>query len=161
LLPQPTAWPQPASPKSAHVFGTHGTHALLEHTSPPSQGEQVRWTPQPRSTVPHPVTVPASMASSQVDGVQQLPPVHVSPVPHVPQLTLAPQALVALPHVAAPQVGAAHDVHVPPVQCVPVGQPLHCTLPLPQAFATAPHLYPASSFPHSGGGGLQTPAMHC
>jgi hypothetical protein len=27
--PQPSEWPQPMLPKSAHVFGWHGTHALF------------------------------------------------------------------------------------------------------------------------------------
>jgi hypothetical protein len=87
---------------------------------------------------------------------------HTWLVPHaLPQFTVCPHAFEAVPQVAAPQLGAGHVSQEPATQWVAVGQPLHVTLPLPHALATLPHLYPASAFPHSGGGGLQTPSMHC
>ena len=108
------------------------------------------------------MTVPASIASAQVRCLQHVPLLQISFVPHgLPQPTDMPHAFDAFPQVAVPQVGAAHDAHIPPEQCVPLGQVLHETVPLPQAFATLPHLKPASVFPHSGGGRLQTPSMHC
>jgi hypothetical protein len=60
VLPHPFDWPQPASPKSAHVFATQATHLLFVHTWPSWQGEQLFWVPQPRAIEAHPVTMPAS-----------------------------------------------------------------------------------------------------
>ncbi len=72
VFPHPSEWPQPASPKSAQVFGTHATHALLVQTSPVPQGEHALLVPHPRLMLAHPV-FPASSTSAQVCGSQQSP----------------------------------------------------------------------------------------
>jgi hypothetical protein len=71
--PHPSACPQPAFAKSAHVLGVHDTHALLEQISPVPHLMHAVFTPHPRSTAAHPVTVPASSSSAHVRGVQQPP----------------------------------------------------------------------------------------
>lgn len=159
--PQPTSWPHPALPKSAHVRGMHGSHVLPLHT-PPSQTMQLWCTPQPRSTGPQPVTLPAAIAAAHVEGVQHVPPMHTWLPGHAfPQLTLLPQAFCARPHVAVPQDGAGHVTHAPPEHWVPFGQLPQRMLPLPQAFGTLPQSAPPSAVVHSGGGGAQTPPVHC
>ena len=121
-------------------------------------------TPHPRSTGAHPVTMPASMASAHVEWVQQAPAsphTWLAPQPG-PQVTEVPHAFFTWPQVAAPQTGAGQVTHIPPEHWVPVGQVAQATFPLPQAFATLPQRRtPESASVHSGGGGAQTPAVHC
>jgi hypothetical protein len=103
------------------------------------------------------------MAAAHVEGVQQVPPMQTWPPGHcAPQLTVLPQAFCARPQVAVPQDGAGHVTHAPPPeQVVPLGQAPQRMLPLPQAFGTVPHRAPPSAVVHSGGGGAQTPPVHC
>ena len=72
---------------------------------PVAHVSQLCFTPHPRSTGPHPVTRPASIAPAQVIGLQQLPPLHCSPLGQLPQEIAGPQPLFTVPQVAAPQVG--------------------------------------------------------
>jgi hypothetical protein len=96
-----------------------------------------------------------------VIGVQQAPLVHFSPVPHVPQETVRPQALLTLPQVIVPQVGGIQAVHVPAVHVFIPVQPPHFTCPLPHALGIVPHFdpVPPSSPVHSGGGAVHTPPV--
>jgi hypothetical protein len=71
--PHPLACPQPAFPKSAHVFGVHDTQVSFEQTSPAPHCMHAVVTPQPKSIGAQPVTVPASSASAHVCGAQQPP----------------------------------------------------------------------------------------
>jgi hypothetical protein len=150
-------------PKSAQVLGTHFPQTLPSQLSPLGQGAQVFCTPQRKLTGPQPVTRPASSASAQVIGVQQLPLSQVWPPPdaHVPHMTGGPQPLLTLPHVAPPHEGGEHAVHVPAWHVDAPAQPGHATVPLPHAFATVPQWAPASVASHSGGVVLQTPPRHC
>jgi hypothetical protein len=136
----------------------------LVHTSPASHSEHAALTPHPKSTGAQPVTIPASMASAHVDGVQHEPPLHTSFAPHAgPQLTAVPHAFFAVPQVAVPHEGAGQLSQVPAAEhCVPAGQAAQRTLPLPHALGTVPQRRPPPSAPpHSGGGGPHTPPVHC
>jgi hypothetical protein len=142
----------------------HGTQAFVRQRSSVLQFRHDFLTPQPRSTTPQPVTAPASSASAHVLGVQQPPSgPHTAPGPlHVPHDTAGPHPLFKLPQVAVPQLGGLHDSHVPVALShlvSPAHVPGQATVPLPQAFATAPHLAPASPKEHSGGTAWQTPPM--
>ena len=134
-------------------------HTLLLQASPASQPMHGWCTPHPRLTGPQPVTMPASMASAHVEGVQHVPALVQTPVvpQPEPQLMLWPQAFSAVPHTAPPQEGGVQVVQVLPTQWVPVAHPGHWTFPLPHAFRTDPHV----ELVHSGGAGLHTPPMHC
>ena len=161
VFPHPSECPQPALPKSEHVLGTHATQVSFVHTSLDGHLLQTALTPHPRSTGAHPMTVPASIASAHVRGVQHPPSSQTSVVPHVPQVAAGPHPLLTWPHVRAPHVGGVHAVHLPAVHSVfPAHFDGQATLPLPHALATLPHDSPPSADVHSGGSGAQAPPMH-
>jgi hypothetical protein len=87
VLPQPSAWPQPALPKSAQVLGMHATQVLFWHVWPEGHGAHDCDIPQPRSIGAHPVTV----TWEHVLGVQQLLLEQTSPVPQGAQAFCTPQ----------------------------------------------------------------------
>jgi hypothetical protein len=78
----------------------------------------------------------------------------------VPQLTFGPHPLLTSPQVAPLHDGGVHAVHTLLTQLDAPAQLPHCTVPLPQAFASWPHIEPAppSASLHSGGGASHSPA---
>ncbi len=139
VLPQPSgAVPQTAVPQAVAVEDGVHVHMLLVHIS---FGLVVGQVPQLTVVTAQPaglVIVPQLSPAGQVVGQErQAPATQVRPVAQLPQLTVPPQPLDAVPQTAAPQAVAVEDgtqvhtlfmhtsglVHEAPQLIVELGQP--------------------------------------
>jgi hypothetical protein len=101
---------------------THGAHALALHDSPVGHGAHVCVTPHPRSIGVQPVTIPASIASAHVWGLQHAFALHTSPPSQGAHTDDTPHPRLTDSHPIAPPSGppvAIASAHVEGVQHAP------------------------------------------